>query len=90
MGATNIELAVKREDYTSPQAAFDALTIKALDMYGTDPYSGTIATTDLVGKVEQPSGPAEYENILNKLDKRECVYFDDGEGYWVFVGWAAT
>jgi hypothetical protein len=90
MGATNIERTVKQEDYTSPQAAFNALTIKALDMYGTDPYSGTIATTDLVGKVEQPSSPAEYENILNKLDKRECVYFDDGEGYWVFVGWAAT
>ena len=62
MGATNIEIAVSKENYDSPQAAFDALTIKALEEYGTDPYSGTIATTDLVGKVEQPSGPAEYEN----------------------------
>ena len=59
----------------TPHCAFEKLSDQARSEYGTDPYNGTISTTDLVKVVELPSGmsPQKYlKAYAEEVDKREC------------------
>ena len=59
----------------TPHGAFEQLSDQARSEYGTDPYNGTISTTDLVKVVELPSrmSPQKYlEKYQEEVDKREC------------------
>jgi len=59
----------------TPSEAFDELSDQARSEYGTDPYNGTISTTDLVKVVELPArmSPQKYlKKYEEEVDKREC------------------
>lgn len=59
----------------TPQEAFDELYDQATSEYGTDPYNGTISTTDLVKVTELPPrmSPEKYlEKYADEVEKREC------------------
>ena len=59
----------------SPQEAFRELYDQATSEYGTDPYNGTISTTDLVKVVELPArmSPQKYvEKYIDEVEKWEC------------------
>lgn len=95
MGATNIHYehpAQSNRGEISAREAFSNLVEEEQYEYGHDPYSGTIATCELGGKVSKPKDEDEYDELLDSVDKREVVYYKDGpEGRqnWVFIGWAA-
>ncbi len=59
----------------SPQEAFGELYDEATSEYGTDPYNGTISTTDLTRVVELPArmSPQKYlEKYADEVEKRDC------------------
>tara|TARA_Y100000385_G_scaffold276437_1_gene322162 strand:+ start:395 stop:685 length:291 start_codon:yes stop_codon:yes gene_type:complete len=95
MGATNIHYehpAQNKSGEISANEAFNNLVEQDQYDYGHDPYSGTIATCSLVGKVIKPKDEDEYDKLLDRVDKREVVCYKDGpEGRknWIFIGWAA-
>lgn len=88
MGATSIEYFAKKSKYERPIDAYRALVEEAEWEYGQDPYSGTIATCEYMGKCETPATLEEYDLILDSIQKREVYYYDTSE-YYVFIGWAA-
>ncbi len=58
-----------------PREAFDELYSQARSEYGSDPYNGTISTTDLVKIEELPPrvSPEKYlEKYMDEVEKREC------------------
>lgn len=95
MGATNIHYehpAQNRRGKVSAREAFNNLVEEEQYEYGHDPYSGTIATCELCREVSRPKDEDEYDALLDRVGKREVVYYKDGpEGRenWVFIGWAA-
>jgi hypothetical protein len=77
--------------------AFRELQEEATDMYGRDPYNGTIATCSRVKHVSGPAnlGSATKKDIREYIDdrfdrmgKRDCEAFF-WNGKWWFYGWAA-
>lgn len=88
MGAIPIHYTVKKETYEDPVQAYRELVDEALYEYGHDPYSGTIATCELQGKISKPKDDEAYEKQLDKIHKRDCWYYEDEENYH-FIGWAA-
>lgn len=88
MGATTFHIKVRKDNYERPYDAYRALVEEAEYEYGHDPYSGTIATCEYMGKVEKPETSDEYDLLLDDIRKRECYYYIDGS-YYVFIGWAA-
>jgi len=88
MGATTIHYKVPKKDFTSPRQAFQHLSQVALEEYGTDPYSGTIATCEYYGAIHPPANSDEYDEAIDRLCKRECVHYEE-DGYYNFIGWAA-
>ena len=59
----------------NPQEAYNQLCDQARSEYGSDPYNGTISTTDLVKVEELPSGmsPQKYlKAYAEDVEKREC------------------
>lgn len=95
MGATNIHYTYpiawgKDGNDITPREAYDILYERAVHDYGHDPYSGTIATCELAGKIRTPKDEDDYFDLLDTIDKREVKYYrDDENGKWVFIGWAA-
>jgi len=94
MGATNIHYEFPLVDSSgrevSARDAYNRLVDEALSYYGSDPYSGTIATCDLAGSITAPKNDDEYDDLLDRIDKREVRYYKDEEAKrWVFIGWAA-
>lgn len=88
MGATNIHLEASKKTYSSAREAYRALREEAQYEYGHDPYSGTIATCTLAGRISEPKDDDAYDEALDNVDKRECVYYETDTEY-VFIGWAA-
>ena len=88
MGATNIHYEASKINYSTADDAFDSLREEELYEYGHDPYSGTIATCSLLGRISEPKDDDAYEEALDKIDKRECVYYET-DTHFVFIGWAA-
>jgi hypothetical protein len=92
MGATNIHYEHPRVDARgreiSAKEAFNNLYEEAVDFSGHDPYSGTIATCELAGSIRAPKDDDEYDDLLDRIDKREVRYYKE-DGNWVFIGWAA-
>ena len=88
MGATPIHYTVKKSLYRNPVEAYRELVDEALHEYGHDPYSGTIATTELQGKISKPKDDEAFDKQLDAIHKRDCWYYEDDEHYH-FIGWAA-
>jgi len=88
MGATSFHQSVPKKNYESAKQAFRELVEDALYEHGHDPYSGTIATCSLSGEINEPESDKHYENALEELSKRECVYFETQDKYH-FIGWAS-
>ena len=88
MGATTIHYKAPKSEFKTAAEAFFALVEEETYNYGHDPYSGTIATCSLTSKVNKPKNDEEYDELLDRIDKRECVVYEDDE-YFTFVGWAA-
>lgn len=88
MGATSIHHQVLKEKFERPYDAYRALVEEAQYDYGHDPYSGTIATCEYHGRINTPENDEEYDEALERIGKRECVYYVKGD-YYVFIGWAA-
>ena len=88
MGATNIHYEAIKKHYKSALEAFKELVENDLYEYGHDPYSGTIATCSLSGKISRPKDDDAYEEALDRIGKRECVYYETDNDY-IFIGWAA-
>ena len=88
MGATTIHYEVRKDRYESPSAAYRALVEEEQYNYGHDPYSGTIATCEFMGRVKTPKDNDEYDELVDQMSKRECAYYEKGDK-WVFIGWAA-
>lgn len=88
MGATTIHYEVKKERYESPSAAYRALVEEEQYNYGNDPYSGTIATCEFMGRVRTPKDNDEYDELVDQMSKRECAYYEKDDK-WIFIGWAA-
>ena len=58
-----------------PREAFEELCDQARSEYGTDPYNGTISTTDLVCIRELPArvSPEKYlKKYMDEVEKRYC------------------
>lgn len=89
MGATPIHYTVSKKRYKDPVKAYRELVDEALQEYGNDPYSGTIATCGLQGKISKPKDEVAYEKQLDAIHKRDCWYYEDEEHYH-FIGWAAS
>ena len=94
MGATNIHYEHPRVDASgkeiSAKEAFKNLYEEALEFSGSDPYSGTIATCELAGSIRAPKDDDDYDDLLDRIDKREVRYYKDEDAKrWVFIGWAA-
>lgn len=95
MGATNIHYTYpiasgKNSEGIKPREAFNILYERAVQDYGHDPYSGTIATCELAGSIRKPKDEDDYDELLDSIDKRKVKYYrDDESGNWVFIGWAA-
>ena len=51
MGATNIHYSASKKTYSSAREAYKALREEAVYEYGPNPYSGTIATCTLKGRI---------------------------------------
>lgn len=88
MGATNIHYRASKKQYKSALEAFKELVENDLYEYGHDPYSGTIATCSLSGKISRPKDDDAYDEALDRIHKRECVYYETDNDY-IFIGWAA-
>lgn len=88
MGAIPIHYTVKKETYKDPVQAYRELVDEALYEYGHDPYSGTIATCELQGKISKPKDDEAFDKQLDAIHKRDCWYYEDDE-YYHFIGWAA-
>jgi hypothetical protein len=94
MGATNIHYEFPLVDAggreVSAKDAYNQLVDEALSYYGSDPYSGTIATCELGNSMIAPQTEDEYDDLLDRIDKREVRYYKNEEANrWVFIGWAA-
>lgn len=88
MGAHSIHVTVNKKLYRNAVEAYKELVDDALYRYGHDPYSGTIATTELQGKISKPENDEAYEKQLHAIHKRDCWYYEDDK-YYHFIGWAA-
>tara|TARA_B110000116_G_C16403511_1_gene388555 strand:+ start:19 stop:288 length:270 start_codon:yes stop_codon:yes gene_type:complete len=88
MGATNIHYTASKKSYESARDAYDSLREEEQYEYGNDPYSGTIATCTLEGKIPEPKDDDAYDEALDNVDKRECVYYET-DTHYVFIGWAS-
>jgi len=88
MGATSIHYEASKKNYTSAREAYQSLREEEQYEHGHDPYNGTITTCSLEGKISEPKDDDAYEEALDKVDKRECVYYETDKQY-VFIGWAA-
>jgi FMN phosphatase YigB (HAD superfamily) len=88
MGATTIHHRVPKDRHERAIDAYRELVEEALYEYGHDPYSGTIATCEYYGRIDTPKNDEEYEEALDKIGKRECVYYIEDD-YYVFIGWAS-
>ena len=88
MGATSIHYSASKKQYKSAREAYKSLREEAQYQYGHDMYSGTIATCSLEGKISEPKTEEEYDEALDNIDKRECMYYETDKEY-VFIGWAA-
>ncbi len=88
MGAASIHETACKKLHKSVKDAYRALTEEAEYEYGHDSYNGTISTCELVGKIPKPEDEIAYDEALDKVDKRECVYYETSAEY-VFIGWAA-
>lgn len=94
MGATNIHYEYPLVDSggreVSARDAYRQLVDEALEYSGSDPYSGTIATCELGRSMIAPQTEDEYDDLLDRVDKREVRYYkDESAERWVFIGWAA-
>ena len=87
MGATNIHYTTKKSLHKSPTEAFNTLVKEDREWYGLDPYNGSISNCYLVGEISIPETEEQYDEELNRLGKRECVYYETQNRY-VFIGWA--
>jgi len=87
MGATNIHYKAQMSKFKHAVDAFNALREEELYNHGHDPYSGTIATCTYDGQVEAPRTNEEYDDLLDRIDKRKCVVYEK-DGYYNFIGWA--
>ena len=65
MGATNIHYEASKKSYESAREAYQSLREEAQYEYGSDPYSGTIATCTLEGKVSEPKDDDAYDEALD-------------------------
>lgn len=88
MGATNIHCTASKKNYKSVRDAYQSLREDAINDYGHDPYSGTIATCTLDGQISEPIDDDAYDEALDRIDKRECVYYET-DTHYVFIGWAS-
>lgn len=88
MGATSIHYTIEKTEGLSAQQAYKELVQEALQRYDDDPYSGTIATCSLRGKVNAPEDDEAYMDLLDEISKRE-VYYYEADGLYHFFGWAA-
>jgi len=88
MGATNIHYKAPTKRFKSAREAFNALCEEEIYNYGHDPYSGTIATCSLVGEAKTPIDNEDYDELLDRLGKRDCVWYEK-DGFYNFVGWAS-
>ncbi len=88
MGATNIHYTASKKNYKSAREAYRDLREEAQYEYGHDMYSGTIATCTLEGRISEPKDDDAYDEALDNVDKRECVYYET-DTHYVFIGWAA-
>ncbi len=88
MGATNIHYTASKKIHKSARAAYQSLREEESYEYGHDPYNGTITTCSLEGRISEPKTEEEYDEALDNVDKRECVYYETEKEY-VFIGWAA-
>jgi hypothetical protein len=94
MGATNFIWTVAAK---SAQEAYKKAVTEAKEMYGSDPYNGTISTTD--GFRMFTTGAANedeaYKFCDDNLDRTEkwgkcgCVENPSKPGEFIFFGWAA-
>lgn len=88
MGATNIHYTASKKTYSSAREAYKSLVEQEQYDYGHDPYSGTIATCTLQGRIPQPEDDQAYEEALDCVHKRDCVYYET-DTHYVFIGWAS-
>jgi hypothetical protein len=88
MGATNIHYQASKKQYKSAREAYQSLREEESYEYGHDPYNGTISTCTLEGKISEPKDDDAYDEALDNVDKRECVYYET-DTHYVFIGWAA-
>tara|TARA_R110002153_G_scaffold215624_1_gene368236 strand:+ start:28 stop:297 length:270 start_codon:yes stop_codon:yes gene_type:complete len=88
MGATNINYTASKNQYASAREAYQSLREEAQYEYGHDPYSGTIATCTLEGRISQPKDDDAYDEALENIDKGECVYYET-DTHYIFIGWAS-
>ena len=70
MGATNIHCQASKKNYTSVRDAYQSLREDAINDYGHDAYSGTIATCTLEGQISEPIDDDAYDDALDNIDKR--------------------
>ena len=89
MGAIPIHQVASKKVYRSAVEAYNDLVDQALYEYGHDPYSGTIATTELQGKISKPVDSEAFDTQLDAIHKRDCWYYETDEHYH-FIGWAAS
>lgn len=88
MGAVSIHYTASKKQYDSAVKAYNDLVEDALYEYGHDPYSGTIATCELQGKISKPVDQEAFDKQLDKIHKRDCWWYEDDK-YYHFIGWAA-
>jgi hypothetical protein len=88
MGATNIHYTASKMDYKSAREAYQSLREEEQYEYGHDPYNGTITTCTLEGRIPEPKDDDAYEEALDNIGKRECMYYET-ESEFVFIGWAS-
>ena len=89
MGAISIHEVASKKVYRNAVEAYKDLVDNALHQYGHDPYSGTIATTELQGKISEPEDDEAFMKQLDAIHKRDCWYYETDEHYH-FIGWAAS
>jgi len=88
MGAISIHEVASKKVYSNAVDAYNDLVDQALYEHGHNPYSGTIATCELQGKINKPKDDEAFDAQLDAIHKRDCWYYEDDEHYH-FIGWAA-
>ena len=88
MGATNIHYTASKKNYKSAREAYQSLREDEVHEHGHDSYNGTITTCTLEGKIPEPTDDDAYDDALDNIDKRECVYYET-DTHYVFIGWAS-